>query len=86
MIKNEYNPDYAISPWATVAEGFRELDEPAWRVAALPYETLLAGMEDGEITEVIAEQLEGALKVPKDFWLRLERQYREALQRGAKKL
>lgn len=78
-----FEPDYAVSPGATIREciEFRGLTPAqfaeAWTIPEI--EKLLSG--ENPVTEEIAKKLELGLKVPARFWLERERHYRHELLR-----
>jgi len=83
----KFNPDYAVPPGVTLKEC---INADNWAresvIAAWIRKTDLSEFYSGKepITEELAEILEFYLDPPKEFWLTLEKNYRDALARGAK--
>jgi HTH-type transcriptional regulator/antitoxin HigA len=89
-IGRPFEPDYAVPPGETIAEALRERgvapQDFAGSVGCSPaaFEDVIRG--DARIDPDLANALERALGIPAAFWLTRERQFRDALARGATRL
>ncbi|HDN25561.1 MAG TPA: addiction module antidote protein, HigA family [Thioploca sp.] len=88
-IKNQYNPEVYSAPGETVEETIEYLGMPLAELSERTdiSEKTLNDIINGEglLTPEVALKLELALDVPADFWLNMERNYRESLARLAEK-
>jgi addiction module HigA family antidote len=82
---NEYNPDYATPPGETIQEliqsspfSFKEFATQSG-ISCQHLKQLLAGKQ--ALTNEIAIKLELITSMTASFWMRLEAQYRQDLQR-----
>lgn len=84
-MKNKFEPDYAIPPMETLKEVLEEQMITLGvlsRMTGIDYEVILEVMEvRRQIDETIAGKLEEVLGIPKSFWLNLEKNYQEAIDR-----
>lgn len=83
--KNEFEPNYAVSPGETLVETLEEL-KMSYQDLALKSGLAVEVIEEvaaaeTEITPEIAAGLEKALSVSAAYWLRMEKGYQEALVR-----
>ncbi|MEI6045856.1 MAG: HigA family addiction module antitoxin [Chloroflexota bacterium] len=85
ITKNEFKPNYAVPPGETLEETLEAIgmsqQELAERIGQ-PLKTINELIQGKTaITADTALQLEKVIGVSAEFWLRLERQYRETLAR-----
>lgn len=82
---NQYIPDYAVPPGASLQEILEErgISQASFArtigMTEADFDDLIVG--NTPITKEISVVLERVLSVPSHFWLNLERNYRETLGR-----
>ena len=72
-MKNKFEHDWAVHPQETIVELLSELIEKQSDFKKEEMEELIQGNLD--IDDKIAQKLENLFKVPKNFWLNLQKNY-----------
>ena len=88
-IRNEYRPDYAVSPGEILAAelGLRDMtqQELAKRTGITPKHLVSLMKARSALTPGTAIKFERALGMPAEYWLNLESHYQEVPARLAEK-